>query len=145
MAKPVIVLVPGAFCPAHMYDMIVSGAAEKGVQVDALDMPSVGPRDGPLPTMYDDAAFIASHVTRLADSGKDVILLAHSYGGVPTTQSTKGLTKKERAANGKKGGIVRLAYMTAVIGDVGDSAGSVLANRPEEAKTKSVPDVSLRR
>ena len=65
---------------------------------------------------------------KLADEGKNVILLAHSYGGVPVTESTKGLRKEERQAQGKKGGVVSLAYMTALVPAVGTSAAGVLAD-----------------
>ena len=54
--------------------------------------------------------------------GKDVILISHSYSGVPMTESSKGLGKKEREAKGLKGGIVRLGYMTALVRGLGMSA-----------------------
>lgn len=76
--------------------------------------------------MYDDAALIASEVEKFADQGKDVVILAHSYGGVPMTESVKGLSKKERAAAGKKGGIVRLGYMTALVPEVGLALSTML-------------------
>ena len=44
------------------------------------------------------------------------------------TESTKGLRKEERQAQGKKGGVVSLAYMTALVPAVGTSAAGVLAD-----------------
>jgi hypothetical protein len=54
--------------------------------------------------MFDDATFIAKETEKLADHGKDMILVVHSYGGVPITESAKGLGKQERQEARKKGG-----------------------------------------
>ena len=45
----------------------------------------------PAPTMEDDAAFIASDASKLISQGEYVLRFAYSYGGVPATESTKGL------------------------------------------------------
>jgi pimeloyl-ACP methyl ester carboxylesterase len=93
--------------------------------------------------MYDDAALIAKVAEELADQGKDVILIGHSYGGVPISQSPKGLVKEERKAQGKPGGIVRLAYMTCLVPTIGQSAQDVLNTIPDREKSVSMAiDVS---
>ncbi|KAI2775264.1 alpha/beta-hydrolase [Daldinia loculata] len=140
MSKPTILIVGGSFAPPEIYDNIVDAIAAKGYNIKALHYPSVGLRAGPrpekLPTMYDDAAFVAKEVSKLADEGKDIVLVAHSYGGVPATESTKGLTKKERQSQGKRGGIVGLAYMTALVPPVGRSSQSLLAEMPSENRVE---------
>ncbi|KAI8966341.1 alpha/beta-hydrolase [Daldinia sp. FL1419] len=136
MSKPTILIVGGSFAPPSVYDNIVDAITAKGYDIRALHYPSIGLRDGPktekLPTMYDDAAFVAKEVSKLADEGKDVLLVAHSYGGVPATESTKGLTKKERQSQGKGGGITRLAYMTSLVPPVGGSSRGLLSEIPSE-------------
>ncbi|KAG0650850.1 hypothetical protein D0Z07_2325 [Hyphodiscus hymeniophilus] len=146
MSKPSILLITGSFASPELYDDVVNPVAAKGYEIRALHSPSVGlsagtARDGDPPTMYEDAAFIAKETEKLADEGKDVVLIAHSYGGVPTTQSTKGLAKEEREKEGKKGGVVRIAYMTCLVPEVGLSAASVLQNVPEEHKINLPIDV----
>ncbi|KAF2153194.1 hypothetical protein K461DRAFT_278005 [Myriangium duriaei CBS 260.36] len=69
--------------------------------------------------MYDDASFFNDFVTKLADEGMDVVILAYSYGACTASQSLKDLTKDERAAAGKTGGVFRIAYLTAVVPAVG--------------------------
>ncbi|KAH7346198.1 hypothetical protein BKA65DRAFT_374991, partial [Rhexocercosporidium sp. MPI-PUGE-AT-0058] len=54
----------------------------------------------------------------------------HSYGGTPTSQNTKSLSKTERQAQEKPGGIVILAYTTAVVPALGVLAQGVLADLP---------------
>ena len=68
--------------------------------------------------------------------------MAHSYGGVPSTQCTKGVTKMERQRQGKKGGLIRIAYMTCLVPPVGGSAGSVLTEIPDENRIDFTVDVS---
>ncbi|KAH8898721.1 alpha/beta-hydrolase [Thozetella sp. PMI_491] len=129
MSRLSFLVIPGSFSVPSFYDQLVEAVASKGYNIRALHLPSVGletgPREGPPGTMYDDAAFIAKEVEKLADEGKDVVLLAHSYGGTPSTESTKGLTKKERSQQGKQGGIVRMAYMTALVPEIGKPATAV--------------------
>ena len=137
MSKPSILFIPGSFSLPEFYDPVMDAVAAKGYEIRGLHLPSVGlkagqGREGTPPTMYDDATFIAKEAERLADEGKDVILIAHSYGGVPVTESIKGLGTKDRQKQGKPGGIVHLAYITSVVPAVGTSAAGVLADVPTE-------------
>lgn len=133
MSLPTLILIPGAYTPTTVYNPFLPILHAQGLDVYALPLQTVGRRPLPAPHMYDDAAFIAAEVRKLVDAGKRVVLLGHSYGGVPVSQCTKGLSVKERAAQGKEGGIVRLVFLTAVVlrlgetasgGDAGDLAGA---------------------
>ncbi|KAJ2971031.1 hypothetical protein NUW58_g9530 [Xylaria curta] len=129
MSKPYILLVPGSFVPAGEYDNIVNPVKARGYDMKTLQLPTIGlapkqGRDTPA-TMYDDAAFIAKEVEALADEGREVVIVAHSYGGMPATQSTKGLTVEDRKKEGKTGGVARLAYMTILLAGEGRSASEV--------------------
>lgn len=146
MSKPSILVIPGSFALPEFYDAVVDPVKAKGYDIRALHLPTVGlgpgkPREGTPPTMYDDAAFIAKEVEKLADEGKDVILIAHSYGGIPVTESVKGLSKEERAKAGKKGGVVRIAYMTCLVPEVGQNAMGILGTVKSEHKVQFRPDV----
>ncbi|KAI9147379.1 putative hydrolase R7 [Paramyrothecium foliicola] len=120
---PSMLIIPAASALPAAYDKVVSEVASRGHNIKALHLPSVGlatgPRPGKPPSMYEDAAFIASHVAELADEGNDIILITHSYGGTPATEAVKGITKVERARHGKPGGVVALAYMTSLVPEVG--------------------------
>lgn len=119
---------PGAFAMPDSYDALIGKLKAKDVDVRGLHLPSVGlgpqqSRPGQGPNMYDDAAFIAEEAKKEADAGRNVVLVAHSYSGVPVSQSPKGLTIKERRAQGKKGGVIGLAYITSLVPTLGQSAG----------------------
>lgn len=145
MSRPSLLIVPGASGLPEFYDPLVQAVAARGYDIKALHTPSVGlvtgAREGPLPTMYDDAEFIAKHVGEMADRGNDVILVAHSYGGTPATESVRGLTKKERQKNGLQGGIIGIAYMSCLVPNVGESAGAVLAAFTSREKLPMAVDV----
>ncbi|POS77082.1 hypothetical protein DHEL01_v204519 [Diaporthe helianthi] len=131
MSKPTILLVPGACAPGHVYNNVLEKVRTSGYDIRALQKPSLlletgSPTARNPPSMYEDAAYIASQAEALADEGKDVVIIAHSYGGVPSTECIKGLAKDARQKLGKPGGIVRLAYMTALVPALGSSAADVL-------------------
>ena len=139
MSKPIILMSPGAFAMPDTYDPIIEKLRAKGVNVRGLHLLSVGPgpqrsRPGKGPSMNDDAAFIAKEVEKEADAGRNVLLMGHSYSGVPVCQCVKGLTKTERQAEGKKGGVVGLAFMTSLVPALGESAGEVFAKSQQEGK-----------
>ena len=71
--------------------------------------------------MLDDAAHLHGIVEHLANDGKDVVLVMHSYGGVPGTQSVNGLTRQERSEQGKQGGVTDLVYITGFLVNEGQN------------------------
>ncbi|KAI0140539.1 Alpha/beta hydrolase fold-1 [Xylariaceae sp. FL1272] len=131
-----IVIIPAASALPLIYDTVVHGVSQHGYDIEALHIPSValhsGARDGAPPTMYDDATFIADHVAQLADRGRGVLLVTHSYGGTPGTESIKGLTKAERKSRGKKGGVVGIAYITSIVPELGKPAGAQAGLPPSD-------------
>jgi hypothetical protein len=44
--------------------------------------------------MEEDAQAICATAKELINAGHDVLLVSHSYGGVPATESLKGLNAK---------------------------------------------------
>jgi hypothetical protein len=147
MAKPTIVLSTGSFGYPSAYDAVVSLLKPHNITMHIPHLPTVGPapkqgRDGPAPSMFEDAKLLASTCEKLADEGKDIVLMAHSYGGIPMTECVKGLTKREREAQGRKGGIVRLGYVTAMVAPVGRACMDLLAEVPEENRMDFAINVS---
>ncbi|GAW22174.1 hypothetical protein ANO14919_117090 [Xylariales sp. No.14919] len=135
MPGPSMLIVPAASALPLLYDTVVQGVARHGYDIKVLHIPSLGletgVRAGEPPNMYDDAAFIAAHVVALADSGHDVLLITHSYGGTPATESIRGLSKSERLKQGKNGGVVGLAYMTSLVPEVGHPASTSVGTAPK--------------
>lgn len=148
MSKPSIIFIPGSYVLLPVYQPLFDGISKAGYEIRGIHPPTVGlssrqGRDGPAPSMYDDATVIAQEAEKLADQGRNVILMGHSYAGIPMSQSTKGLGKEERKAQGKPGGIVRLAYISSLVPAVGNSAGSLLSRFPDQNRPLVSIDVSV--
>jgi pimeloyl-ACP methyl ester carboxylesterase len=120
--RPAIVISPGAFCPPVLYEDVASVLRSSGYEVHIVSHRSIGTPYSPPPTMYDDAAQIHDLLVSLADQGKEVVLVMHSYGGMPGTEAVKGVSILERKAQGKPGGVSHLLYVAALIAEVGMAA-----------------------
>ena len=114
---PAIVLVPGAFHHPSQYAELQSILESAGYPTTTVDLPSTGgpkPLDGALPDFQAVHDACKTHI----DSGLDVILAMHSYGGVAGSGGAKGLRPQD-TENGK--GIIALAYFAAFILDEGSN------------------------
>lgn len=110
--KPHIVLIPGAWHTAACYDLIIPLLEEAGYATTALTLPSVG-AEPPVTSTDEDAVFIHSAVSDLADAGKDVVIVMHSYGAIPGSDAMRGLLKNETSGERLEGGVVALVYLCA--------------------------------
>ncbi|KFX93376.1 hypothetical protein V490_04860 [Pseudogymnoascus sp. VKM F-3557] len=125
--KPTILIVPGSFSAVSLYDTLISALHALSYPAIVSDLPSAS-RLPPAPaaSMADDAAHFHGLAESLADEGRDIVILTHSYGGIPGTEAAKGLAKADREAEGKKGGVIRLVYLTSIVPPVGGSQISVM-------------------
>jgi len=106
MAKQVL-LVHGAWHNSAAFTPFISDLREVGLEVNTLDLLSAQ-RDGqPLGDLYHDAALVRSTVTQMGDN---VLVLGHSYGGMPITEGLEGTTN-----------VSRLVYLTAFMLGAGTS------------------------
>lgn len=103
--EPTVVLVHGAWHQPWHWHEVERGLTAQGRRVDMVDLPSCGPDRGDL---YDDSAAIRAAL----DRHTDVVLVAHSYGGIPATDAAAD----HRAVR-------RLVYLSAYQADVGESLG----------------------
>lgn len=150
--KPTILLVTGSFALPRFYNPTVA-LLPPHVELQIPHLPSVGldtdtGRPHPATSMYDDANFVLDHLRRLIEQeGKDVIVCAHSYGGIPSTEALglaqkAGLFKTDREGKGEKGGVLRVGYLTVLLPKVGGNAMGMLAGVKEEDRMAFEVDVS---
>ena len=115
-----------SFSTPEFYTSTSSYLKDAGYETETIALPSVG---GVIPkTMHDDAAHIQSVASKYCDQGKDVVIAMHSYGGIPGTESSKGMSKADREAAGNKGGIVGLVYIAALLCPVGTSLMGIMGD-----------------
>jgi len=118
-SKPTIIIVPGSWHVPEHFEPTTAILREQGYRVVGVSLPSVrqtGPFSFGAPA---DAAAIKSVILAEVDAGRDVVVLMHSYGGIPGSAGVEGLSKKDREVEGLTGGVVRLIYMSAFVLDKG--------------------------
>jgi len=127
--KPSIVFVAGAFSKFDAYTLTSNILEQEGYEVIPVSLPSVG-ADPPHETITEEVSAIRDATMKPMSEGKDVVLVVHSWAGVPGSEAMKGLGKAAREREGLKGGVVRLVYLTAVVLDVGLHGQSVTGGEP---------------
>jgi pimeloyl-ACP methyl ester carboxylesterase len=116
--KPTIVLVHGAWHGPWTWERVENELTAAGWRVRTVDLPSVVQTDGPRFGLHDDAEVIRQ---RIADIDGPVVIVAHSYGGVATSEGAADLPNVR--------GIV---YLAAFQLDIGESVLSACDGKPPE-------------
>lgn len=119
--KPTVVLVPGAWHIEHTYHKLVPDLERRGYPTLAIRNPSVGQpaRDG---LVQEDATHLRSVIDPLLAEGKEVLVVAHSYGGSVLSPSLADYAWKK----GEKGRVLGLVYIAAFLLPVGKSPGAIM-------------------
>ena len=129
-SKPIIVLVPGAWLPNEQYTDLLTLLLRSGYSFVMRKLPSVNSATPNDQTVMTDAESIRQYVLiPQINSGRDVVLLMHSYGGIPGPVAAVGLSKQELSAQGKPGEIIGIIMLSAFIAGEGLSLLDKLINR----------------
>ncbi|KAH8662325.1 hypothetical protein BX600DRAFT_437723 [Xylariales sp. PMI_506] len=116
--KPLILLVTGAWHLPPLYEILKQELGALGYDFVCPKLATMGADSQGLDWRAD-----VELLRRVAEplfegegggsAGREVVLLAHSYGGIPACAATEGFTVRERSAAGKKGGFRSIIYMAA--------------------------------
>src|SRR5690349_6036941 len=104
---PAILLVHGAWHSSRCWDKVRAVLELRGRQVHAVNLPTVHAGNKASLDMYDDARAVRAAIEEI---GGPVVVVAHSYGGVPATQGAAGLPT-----------VVHIVYIAAFVLDQGES------------------------
>ena len=121
-----VVLVPGAWHIASGYDTLLPYLDAAGYSHTALTLPSVDAEQA-IPDTAADIAHIRSHLLALLSTtpSKKIILVLHSYGGMPGTDACKDLSFTERKSQNLPGGVFGLVYLAACLVLPGESVFTI--------------------
>lgn len=109
---PTLVLVPGAFGTPKGYNKLLPYFKQAGLNTIPGPYRSCDPVDPASVTASKDIKSLRQSVLLpLIEQGKDVVILAHSYGGVVAGGAAKGLDNPTRKVQGHAAGIVGLIYV----------------------------------
>lgn len=139
--KPTILLIPGAWFHPSTYDDFILQLHNLSFPTAYAPYPSLNPSHPATADAAHDAETILQNslLPLIEHEGKDVVIVMHSYGGVPGSSAANGLSKAQRSAQGKKGGILGLIHISGFVlpggASVADGQGGQL---PEWVKQDEV-------
>lgn len=122
-----ILVIPGSCSPAPLYENLVSHIKSiSGIETYVYGLPSGNRLPPEQPAgLADDASFFRDKIIELAEAGKDVVLVPHSYGGLVASDACQGVLKSQRAQQGLQGGVVRIVYLTCVVAPLDQASADV--------------------
>ena len=110
------VIVPGAWHQPEAYEKLVNALRSLGHSTVVPRLPSCDAPEPQKATCSADAEAVRSQILESIDTvDKDIVVVAHSYGGIPAGGAAYGLGKVARAKEGKKGGLIGLVYVSGFI------------------------------
>ncbi|KAJ5768292.1 hypothetical protein N7533_000875 [Penicillium manginii] len=124
MGKPTFVFSLGAWVVPSVFDATRSHLESLGFSTACPAHPSIG-AEPPSMTLEDDVQSLRGVLTAYVDEGRDVIVVAHSYGGVVASSAVEGLTKTARTAD-ESSGVTKVIYLAAFALDKGQSLLGIL-------------------
>jgi pimeloyl-ACP methyl ester carboxylesterase len=144
MKNPTIVIVPGAMHCVDHYKPLMEYLESNGYTCVVATLPSTQSVESPPAGLADDTAAVRTVVCRELDNYEnDVLVLAHSYGGVPANNALQGLDAKTRLANTKTNCVKALAFMCSLPVPNGSSAGAFMGARVGEGKRQGKSAVEM--
>jgi pimeloyl-ACP methyl ester carboxylesterase len=115
---PTVVFSPGAFLSPDIFNDVRTLLEGQGLPSLAVGHPSIG-AEPPNKTLADDTAHLRGVLEGLVSEGKDIVVVAHSYGGIVASGAVQGLGAAQRASTSALAGVVMLLYITAFVVPLG--------------------------
>lgn len=110
--KPHVFVIPGAYHPGSTMNLFIQSLEAAGFSAETTTNRSAGNAGI---AVQDDVAHVQSLLIPQIEEGKDIVVVAHSYGGVVGSGVIAGLDKRGREARGLKGGIIGIICIAALM------------------------------
>ncbi|KXT05029.1 hypothetical protein AC578_10284 [Pseudocercospora eumusae] len=120
-SKPSIVFVPGGWHSPTCYDKVATLLQASGYPTSYVHLPSIGDPNPKYPNFLPDIGAIRSRLMSEISQDKRVLLVVHSYSGVPGSEAVRGLDLKTRQEKGLKGGVQHIFYTSSFLVPEGKS------------------------
>ncbi|KAJ5929383.1 hypothetical protein N7454_007231 [Penicillium verhagenii] len=117
-SNPTLIFCPGAWYPTTAFEPLVAHFPNHSTYTVAF--PSIQ-QAASVQDLQPDIDALRTLVEQEANAGKDVVVISHSWSGLPVNSALDGLSKTERQAAGETGGVAKLIFISAFIPEVGES------------------------
>lgn len=140
--RPFFVIIPGASQTPSHYAYLSHLLNLAGFPTISALLPSLGATKEV--TAQDDTDYIRDRMLLpiLDHSKRDVIMIMHSYSGMPGSAAAAGLSPSERTAQGKTTSVIGQIFITAMLikgGDGTDILAAVGGQYPESINPNVIP------
>ena len=113
---PSFLIIPGAWHQPEAYEKLVTSLRNAGYSANVTSLPSCNAQDPQNATCSADAEAVRKEILGSIDAdGKDLVVVCHSYGGIPGGGAAYGLSKTARGKDRKEGGVIGLIYVSGII------------------------------
>ncbi|GFN11408.1 alpha/beta hydrolase [Aspergillus tubingensis] len=121
-----VVVIPGAWLTPDFYQPFLVALNLAGYRTHLAGYPSLNPSNPATADCQADSDAIQRELRNLVeDQSQNVVLLMHSYAGMPGASAASGLSKVERQQQGKSGGILGLIFLAAFVVPEGHSCAGL--------------------
>lgn len=131
MSKPTLIFAPGAWYPSSAFDPLIAKLAPHGYTCQTVSFPSIQ-QATEIKDLTADINAVRALVEPAVNAGQDVIIISHSWSGLPVNSALEGLSRTERQREGKQGGVTKLIFISAFLPDVGESLIGAFGGVPPE-------------
>lgn len=136
--KPTVLWVHGAWHSPECFAEASKYLAAAGYGIKTVQLPSSSHNGPYVQGIDDDVEVVQNALNDIVLTDSDIVVVMHSYGGVPGSSAAKGFSKKERHAKGKDGGIIQMVYMCAFAIDEGEAVTTKSGGKVSPWVTKHV-------
>ena len=91
-STPPIVIIPAACHHPALYQPLVTALVAHGFEIAVIAIPNVGTYPG-MEEFSEDVATVRNVLGELAEIDREIVVLMHSYGGLPGPATFEGLAK----------------------------------------------------
>ena len=141
-SKPVLIFTPGAWHTPEFFSEIILKLEPLGYKCIGYPLLAVG-HEPAVKDLQPDSEAIHKLVSDQADAGNDVVIVAHSWSGIIVSGALDGLGKAEREKAGKKGGVLRIAYIASFVPAEGVSLITAFGGTPPDWYVVEVRPISF--
>ena len=124
--RPTIILVHGGWQGPSTFSLLVPRLEKAGYSVFAPTLPSAATKPA-LPNFDEDVKIVHNAIQSVVDTGKEVIVVMHSYGAVVGCEALRGVRVKDMIEplqindDLEAGGVIKLVFLCGLVLPIGGS------------------------